>query len=290
MKFWLNFAGCCNNSGTTAPLSDAGNRGKVLHQNTMKAISEVETPFLGEPGCLGDNGGLRVERTSSNLSIESLAGAAQPRSPAFSLLELLVVMAVIAIMLALLLPAITGFNRTAGRRGAVNTLMNTFEQARVAALEAGRPVYVVFRRRVFPEPDAIMVFRQPEDTTVANWRYEQLTKWIKLPKTVLLHKPGAGESILSDSLIATDEFDVSRVPNPPLLASDDRPLKVLTFNESGGVSVPSDKAYRKLIITEGVRDSSGTEALVGTKGIGGFEIISLSRSTGRSQLDVTTIQ
>ncbi len=195
-----------------------------------------------------------------------------------------------AIMLTMLLPSITGFSSTAGRRGAVTTLMNTFEQSRVAALEAGRPVYVVFRRRTFPEPDAIMVFRQPEDTTVADWKYEQLTKWIKLPKTILLHKPGAGESMVSDNLLATDEFDVSRVPNPPLLASDDRPLKVLTFNEAGGISFPSDKAYRKLIIAEGVRDSSGTETLVGTRGSGGFEIISLSRYTGRSQLDVTTVQ
>ena len=274
-KVWLDLAGCCKSFVTIAGLSDAGNWGKVLHTNTMKAISKVES------------GWLRVERRNSRCA--SPVGLSTPRPTAFSLIELLLVMAVIAIMLSLLLPSITGFNNTAGRRGAVNTLMNTFEQSRVAALEAGRPVYVVFRRRTFPEPDAIMVFRQPEDTSVGTWQYEQLTKWIKLPKTILLHKPGAVESLLSDSLIATSEFDVSRVPNPPLLASDDRPLKVLTFNESGGVSFPSEKAYRKLIITEGVRDASGSEALVGTKGIGGFEIISLSRYTGRSQLDVTTI-
>jgi len=207
---------------------------------------------------------------------------------AFSLIELLVVIAVIAIMVAMMLPAISGFSGSAGRRGAVNTVMNTFEQARVAALESGRTVYVVFWRRVFPEADALMVLRETEDTSSPDWTYEQMSKWIKLPNKILLHQPAAGPSLLSVDISAS-LFEQPHMINPPALVPGEF-LNVLAFNETGGVEFPIGKSNRKLIISEGVRDANGAEALIGTKGVGGFEIISLSRYTGRSQLDITTLQ
>jgi prepilin-type N-terminal cleavage/methylation domain-containing protein len=89
------------------------------------------------------------------------------RSVAFSLLELLVVIAIMAVMMSLLLPAVSGFSSTAGRRGAVNILMNTFEQARVAALESGQTVYVGFADADFPVEEmkysAFIVFRDATD-------------------------------------------------------------------------------------------------------------------------------
>jgi len=280
MKFWLKLAGCCNNFVTIAPLSDFGNRGKVLPTNMMKAISAVER-FASKVE-------RRISRRASPIGLSTLNAQLSTRRPhAFSLIELLVVMAVIAIMLSLLLPAITGFNSTAGRRGAVNTLMNTFEQSRVAALEAGRTVYVLFARPDFPEQDAIMVVRETESGTGP---YEQLTKWIKLPKGVLLHDPTAGNNLLKAGQTGSG-LDTTRLPAASPVAAAN--LGVLVFNEAGGIAFPSaDKTQRKLIVSEGVRGSGGTEALISGKkqGAGGFEIISLSRYTGRSQLDVTTVQ
>lgn len=217
--------------------------------------------------------------------------AKPPRpSKAFSLVELLVVMAVISLMVAMLLPAISGFSGSAGRKGAVNTVMTTFEQARVVALESGRTVYVVFWRRLFPESDALMVLR---DTETGTGTYEPMSQWIKLPKNILLHQPVAGQSMLS--IDPASIFNTGRMPRPITLAAGES-LNVLAFNESGGVAFPPGKPYRKLIICEGVRGENGTEALLSSKkqgqsaAGGGFEIISVSRYTGRSQLDITTLQ
>lgn len=204
----------------------------------------------------------------------------------FSLIELLAVMAIITLMISLMAPAISGFSSTAGRRGAVNTIMNTLEQSRVSAVESSRPVYVVFWRRVFPEQDAMMVLRETE---TGSGNYEQLTRWIKLPKGILLHQPTVGQSVLSVDPSAV--FSQSRMPFPPTLASGES-INALIFNETGGVSFPTAKANRKLIVSEGVRGNGGTEALISGKkqSAGGFEIISLSRYTGRSQLDVSAVQ
>ncbi|MCX6972134.1 MAG: prepilin-type N-terminal cleavage/methylation domain-containing protein [Verrucomicrobia bacterium] len=210
------------------------------------------------------------------------------RSRGFSLLELLVVIAIMAVMLSLLLPAISGFSSTAGRRGAVNILMNTFEQARVAALESGRPVYVLLYRRNFPELDAVMVVRDPEDG-VSTSPLERLTKWTKLPKGVLLHDPGAG--ILSKA--ALDPTFLGRISPTPQPASGET-INYVIFNETGGVAYPSGPSPhdRKLYLSEGFRGSGGNEQAIsdrkkGQRVGGGFEVLSLSHYTGRAQLDIT---
>jgi prepilin-type N-terminal cleavage/methylation domain-containing protein len=212
---------------------------------------------------------------------------------AFSLLELLAVMAIIAILLGLLTPAISAMTSTAGRKGAVNILMNTFEQARVAALESGRTVYVVLWRRIYPEPDAIMVLRDP-DPAGSSTDYEQLTRWIPLPKGVLLHTVG-NDNILVDQLAlpqSSSGFDQSKSPALSKLSlQSGENLHLLAFNAHGGVSFPASPTKLMLIVSEGVRGSGGTEALISKhkEAAGGFEIISLRRYTGRPSLEVTTL-
>ena len=187
----------------------------------------------------------------------------QPRrSTGFSLLELLVVIAVMAVMMSLLLPAISGFSSTAGRRGAVNILMNTFEQARIAALESGRPVHVLLYRRNFPEPDAVMVVRDPEDALPAS-PLERLTKWTKLPKGVLLHDPGAA-NILSQP--SPDSSFLARISPSPQPASGET-INLVTFNEAGSVDFPSGSSpnARKLFLSEGIRGTGGNEQMIGER-------------------------
>jgi type II secretory pathway pseudopilin PulG len=207
------------------------------------------------------------------------------RRAAFSLLELLAVAAVVALLASLLLPAVSGFFGTAGRRGAVNILMGAFEQARIAAIGGGRPVHVVLHRRMHPEPDAVIVVRETEDGTGA---FERLSPWMRLPKGVLLHDPGA-DNILSQP--AVDAAFAGRIAPAPRMASGEK-LNVVTFNASGGVEYPAGgEPNRQLYLSEGVRGPGGSEEVIGAlkKSSGtGFEVISLSRYTGRAQFDVTS--
>lgn len=214
-----------------------------------------------------------------------VSGVVKQAGGGFSLLEMLAVMAVITIMMAMLTPAIRSFSDTAGRRGAVNIVMNTLEQARVSALESGREVYVLFGRRSLPDEDGLMVLRETE---TGSGSYEQMTRWIKLPRGVLLFEPLSGKSVMK---CGTGSLDSSRIaiklPNMPA----SKPLSAICFTGSGQVAFPSASADLLIHISEGVRDGSGAEVRVTAKEASSlpFEIISLSKYTGRAQLDVTEL-
>jgi len=204
------------------------------------------------------------------------------RRSAFSIIELLAVIAVIIIMMSLLVPALGGFGGTTARKGAIRTVMSTLEQARVAALESGRNVIVVFARPNYPERDSLVVLREPEDAAAD---YEPLTRWIRLPQKILLHDPTAGGSLFSASVPA-GVFDENRMPVPKP-TNTQKPLGILVFNPSGAIQVPSgqNKSHLRIPISEGLRGENGSEALT----ITGFDILSASRFTGRIQLDVSTL-
>lgn len=98
----------------------------------------------------------------------------------FTLVEMLVVIAVIAVLTALLAPAAQSLMGVSGRRGGMNTVSSTIEQARLRAVETGRSVYVGF----------------PLTATNPNSRYSSLLvfeyapgfspigRWIRLPTGV----------------------------------------------------------------------------------------------------------
>lgn len=208
---------------------------------------------------------------------------------AFSLLELLLVIAVIAVMMSLLLPAVSGFSNTAGRRGAVNILMNTFEQARVAALESGQTVYVGFADKDFPVEDmkyaAFIVFRsatEEELSVDSNRKYIVLKKWTRLPKNIAFKK--VGSSLVGDNAL-TGSFPELK---SQLGGTHAENFSFVAFNSSGAVDEPASNL--RLFLYEGyyVDEKEILTRKNGQDGSGGlFEKISLSRYTGRAQLDIT---
>jgi type II secretory pathway pseudopilin PulG len=226
------------------------------------------------------------------------------RPEAFSLIEVLAVAAIIVIMMSLLLPAMKGFTTTAGRKGAVSTVMNTLEQARAAALEKNCAVSVLLWRRRYPDPDAIIVVREPSPwNTDAKGNKETalvpLTRWLHLPEGILLHKPSRGPNVFktqASSYLSSEQLQA--LPRPAGVSSlpTDDHLALIQFTPSGSIGKPTNQKDARIVLTEGIRGANDTEAIIAqrkdrqsaTQG-GGFDIISLSRFTGRPRLDVTTL-
>lgn len=214
---------------------------------------------------------------------------------AFTLLELLIVITIMAVLLTLTLPSLTGISSTTGRKGAVNVLLNTFEQARAVALENSVNTYVGFADRNFPDESmryrAFIVFRdRTEDDIPAAGssgapQFVALTKWETLPRTISIKSES--QSIVGDYLLTlTDE-------SLPKLKKDDR-LPVLAFNSTGALQQAHSAARLRLFIYEGFylnnQDNFTRQAAFQRSSAGLFERISFSRFTGRAQLDVTTTQ
>lgn len=211
--------------------------------------------------------------------------AIQRKYKGFSLVELILVIAVIVVMMSLLVPSISSFSNTSGRRGAVNILMNTFEQARVVALETGQNVYVAFADGDFPVADmrysAFMVFRDTsdEERAAGSDAYVVLKKWTRLPKNVAFKR-------INNSLIpptgGAQTFAGLKLVMSNLYQDDTFP--VLTFNGTGTITGGTNPL--QLFIYEGYFANGQDNFTRNSTDL--FEKITFSRFTGRSQLDVTS--
>jgi len=217
------------------------------------------------------------------------------RPRAFSLVELLVVVSIMAILAALSLPSIQNITGSTGRRGAVNVLLSTFEQARAAALESGANTYVGFADQNFPDETlryrAFLVFRdRTEDDVPAAGDpdatlYVPLTKWEALPRKISIKSEPL--SIVGDYLLVLSDNSLPKL-------TGGQSLPVLAFNTAGGLQSVHSANKMRLFIYEGFyangQDNFSRQAAFQRSSAGLFERISFSRYTGRARLDVATTQ
>lgn len=211
----------------------------------------------------------------------------------FSLIELLAVMAILIMMMSLLLPSLSGWGSVAGRRGAVTVVMNTLEQARVAALESGQTVYFGFANENHPNPDmrfsSFLVFRdatEEEKSGPTNPKFIVLKNWTRLPKNIAFKSQFPGNSNLSVVQSSMDVPNLNDVlPSQSRLTAENLP--VLKFNSSGAVEGNNGPIF----IYEGYfangQDNYTRNSDTQNSSAGLFEKITISRYTGRVQLDVT---
>jgi prepilin-type N-terminal cleavage/methylation domain-containing protein len=149
---------------------------------------------------------------------------------AFTLIEMLVVIAIIAILSALLAPAVQGLMGTSGRRGGLNTVTAVIDQARLAAIEHGTTAYVGFPTNANDKTNGfshVIVFRDPSPFRTNETAAVALTRWQKLPSGVFF----AGGSGLAAAIA------VRSVPSkalPSLGGKEDlTQIPALAFNRFG---------------------------------------------------------
>ncbi len=141
------------------------------------------------------------------------------RASGFTLIEVLAAVAIIAIMSALLTPAVRGLLGVTGPRGAMNSVSAALEQARLSAMESGVRAYVGFTTDEEAGSAALIVFRSPrQDEQNA---LVPIARWVKLPQGVYYE---------SDSLTP---FSVPSGTLPKLDTKSLTSLDVIEFDRFG---------------------------------------------------------
>ncbi len=212
------------------------------------------------------------------------------RAAAFTLVEMLAVTAIISLLMGLVVAAVKTMVGGSGRRGAINQLLTTFDQARVTAIRSSSNTYVAFADSTFPDVDmryrSFIVFRprleddQPSLDSPSSSKYLYLTRWRTLPQGISIKSEqnsivGAAGAIIAVS--PADKFPNLRTGSLP----------VVVFNSTGGVSHPVDSNTLRLSVYQGFFENG--RDVITQAGRSSFDVISISRFTGRPILEVASI-
>ncbi len=190
------------------------------------------------------------------------------RRGAFTLLELLVTITVIAALISLILPTWTSVKRSRSRQAALSITMESLERARTAATSGKKEAWVLFRhsttqpegRSAGESRDAIRIIAKEGDV------FSPLTTWQPLP---------AGTSFTPSPGTLMEEAPPREILSPALNGKPpgDATFGSIMFLRSGRVGLPRPGGNTlSLRIGESATDSQSTADSA---------CLLISRATGR---------
>jgi prepilin-type N-terminal cleavage/methylation domain-containing protein len=237
---------------------------------------------------------LYPRRTTPALAASAVHNAAQPRlrrhfQHGFTLLEMMVVIAIMIIVAGFMAPALTSLSKANGRKAAIANLLGGIEQARAEAIKSGQATYVVFPMFTSGPQSTLDRYSYRsyaifEDDAANPGTVKQLTSWKSLPTGTAMRSSGtAALSNLADP--------ASLSPAPTFTFSPDTGstpvFRCLKFNTNGEVEAPATNVL--LGVFEGF--INGTEVITGGKDSNGnplaAEYIAVFRMTGRAEPTAT---
>jgi prepilin-type N-terminal cleavage/methylation domain-containing protein len=201
---------------------------------------------------------------------------------AFTLIEMIVVMAVISGLVALAAMAVMGLRTPGSRQGAMLQISQALEEARMSAIEQSTTIYVGFADASHPDEEkrlhAHLLFQKYTAEEIATMdppppanRYKALTGWNLLPKGYYLDTGTAG-SLLADDTI---KLEVEGLPGEP--AS----VYAVAFGPLGQVVRPGQTALKPLVVMPAeFVDESGALKKMPNSDANAFSV-QLNRFTGR---------
>jgi prepilin-type N-terminal cleavage/methylation domain-containing protein len=168
---------------------------------------------------------------------------------AFTLLELLAVVAIIGIMSALLVPSLQGLFSVAGRRGGANVIAGAAEVARLEAIRHAVPAFIGFANITNEEAySALIVYRalRPDEATTNTNPVIAVSRWQRFPRGVFV----------DPQTLAGEGWSAQSIPPgqlPRLGTLQVTSLKSIKFDRFGRLAT---KASPVLRVGEGILNGS----------------------------------
>jgi len=172
-------------------------------------------------------------------------------SGAFTLIEVLIVVALVAILTALIAPSLQGLLGIVGGRGGVTALSGAIEQARLEAIKNGVPAFVGFPDDITNEEAFSSVIicraRRSDEEQAGAGPVIVVSRWLRLPRGVFIDP----ESL--KTAVTTTQSLSGQLPR--LATNNVASLRSLKFDRFGKLAW-SQTNVPVLRVGEGVFDGS----------------------------------